>query len=90
MVSGDGDIALGSIIVPLHVNCRASRANAAMLKAMISNAIVLVQNIDEAPSISGSDATRLSVIFLECEIGNFDPHQMLNGAATCNILDDPH
>src|SRR5215472_15271747 len=48
-VSGDGDIALGSIIVPLHVNCRASSANAAILKkAMISGAIMLVRNIDKA------------------------------------------
>src|SRR5262249_50239133 len=48
-VSGDGDIALGSIIVPLHVNCHASSANAAMLKkAMISDAIMLVRNIDKA------------------------------------------
>ena len=30
-VSGDRDIALGSIIVPLHVNCRASSANTAIL-----------------------------------------------------------
>ena len=49
-VSGDGKIALGSIIVPLHVNCRAFSANAAMLKkAMISDAIMLVRNIDKAP-----------------------------------------
>jgi hypothetical protein len=49
-VAGDEDIALGSIIVPLHVNCRASWANAAMLKkAMISGAIVLVRNIDKGP-----------------------------------------
>ena len=54
-VSGDADIALGSIIVPLHVNCRASSANAAMLKkAMISDAIMLVRNIDKAHL--GSDA----------------------------------
>src|SRR5438874_9053503 len=48
----DEDIALGSIIVPLHVNCRASWANAAMLKkAMINGAIVLAWNIDKAPCI---------------------------------------
>jgi hypothetical protein len=32
-VSGDWDIALGSIIAPVHVNCRASRANAAAREA---------------------------------------------------------
>jgi hypothetical protein len=49
-VSGDGDIALGSIIVPLQVNCRASSANTAMpVKPKISDANMLVQNIDEAP-----------------------------------------
>jgi hypothetical protein len=49
-VSGAEDIALGSIIVPLHVNCRASWANAGMLKkAMINGAIVLAWNIDNAP-----------------------------------------
>src|SRR5262249_3195323 len=48
-VSGDGDIALGSIIVPLHVNCRASSANAAILKkVIISGAIMLVWNLDTA------------------------------------------
>src|SRR5205823_1574818 len=58
-VSGDGDIPLGSIIVPLHVNCRPSSANAAMLKkAMISGAIMLTRNIDKAPRISvGRDTT---------------------------------
>src|SRR5215510_12000664 len=75
-VSGDGDIAVGSIIVPLHVNCRASSANAAMLKkAMISDAIMLARNIDRAPYHFGSDAARrVDVIFLDCEIGNFDGH----------------
>src|SRR5215472_9502240 len=75
-VSGDGDIAVGSIIVPLHVNCRACSANAAMLKkAMISDAIMLARNIDKAPSHLGSDAARsIDVIFLDCEIGNFDGH----------------
>ena len=49
-VSGDGDMALGSIIVLLHVNCRASSANAAMLeKAMMSDATMLVRDIDKAP-----------------------------------------
>ena len=49
-VSGDGDKALGSIIVPLHVNCRDSSANAAMLeKAMMSDATMLVRDIDKAP-----------------------------------------
>jgi hypothetical protein len=43
-------MALGSIIVPLHVNCRASSANAAMLeKAMMSDATMLVRDIDKAP-----------------------------------------
>ena len=56
-VSGDGDIALGSIIVPLHVNCRASSANATMLKkAMTSDAVMLVRNFDKAPYHLGSDA----------------------------------
>src|SRR5262249_2823454 len=55
-VSGDGDIALGSIIVPLHVNCRASSANAAILKkVMISGAIMLVWNIDTAHLCSGAE-----------------------------------
>ena len=59
MVSGDGDIALGSIIVPLHVNCRAFSANVAMLKkAMISDAIMLARNIDKAPYHLGSVAAR--------------------------------
>jgi len=58
-VSGDGDIALGSIIVPLHVNCRAFSANVAMLKkAMISDAIMLARNIDKAPYHLGSVAAR--------------------------------
>jgi hypothetical protein len=49
-VSGDGDKPLGSIIVPLHVNCSASSANTAMLeKAMSSDANMLVRNIDKAP-----------------------------------------
>jgi len=43
-------MALGSIIVPLHVNCRASSANAAMLeKAMMSDVTMLVRDIDKAP-----------------------------------------
>jgi hypothetical protein len=43
-------MALGSIIVPLHVNCRASSANAAMLEnAMMSDATMLVRDIDKAP-----------------------------------------
>jgi hypothetical protein len=49
-VSGDGDIALGSIIVPVQVNCRASCANAAMLeKAVMNDTAMLVRNIDKAP-----------------------------------------
>ena len=58
-VSGDGDMALGSIIVPLHVNCRASSANAAMLeKAMMSDATMLVRNIGKSPYHLASDAAR--------------------------------
>ena len=52
MVSGDGDIPLGSIIVPLHANCLASSASAAVLKqAMISDAAMLGRNIDKATYI---------------------------------------
>jgi hypothetical protein len=40
---------------------------------MISDAIMLARNIDKAPYHLGSDAARrVDVIFLDCEIGNFD------------------
>ena len=43
-------MALGSIIVPLHVSCRDASANAAMLeKAVMSDATMLVRDIDKAP-----------------------------------------
>jgi hypothetical protein len=61
-VSGDGDIALGSIIVPVQVNCRASSANAATLeKAVMTDTTMLVRNIDEAPYYLDSrrDAPRM-------------------------------
>jgi len=49
-------MALGSIIVPLHVNCRASSANAAMLeKTMMSDATMLVRDIDKLLTISIAD-----------------------------------
>src|SRR5262245_40817013 len=49
-VSGDWDIALGSIIVPVQVNCRVSWANAAMLvRPTISGTSMIVRNIDKAP-----------------------------------------
>jgi hypothetical protein len=51
-VSGDWESAGGSIIIPLHVNCRASSANTVTLvKAKIS-ANMLVRNIDAAPNQS--------------------------------------
>jgi len=47
-----------------------------LMKAMISGATMLTRNIDKALSVSV--ATRhdvwLSVIFLDCELGNFDGH----------------
>jgi hypothetical protein len=56
-VSGDWESAGGSIIVPLHVNCRASSANTAMLMKHKSNAAsILAQNIDKAPTILIADA----------------------------------
>jgi hypothetical protein len=61
-VSGDGDIALGSIIVPVQVNCRASSAKAAMLEQATSrDAIMLVRNIGKAPRNLDCprDATRM-------------------------------
>src|SRR5262249_42352027 len=55
-VSGDWDIPLGSIIIPLHVNCRASSANTAMLVKPKISANMLVRNIDPAPNQTRSQA----------------------------------
>jgi hypothetical protein len=53
-VSGDWESAGGSIIIPLHVNCRASSANTATLvKHKISDAKMLVRNIDTASDLGG-------------------------------------
>jgi hypothetical protein len=75
-VSGDWESAVGSIIIPLHVNCRVSSANAAMLAKPKINANILVRNIDAAPNQSrtrrGANQCGLSVISLDREIGNFD------------------
>jgi hypothetical protein len=46
-VSGDWDIALGSIIIPVHINCCASSADTAtLMKPKISDASMPVRNIE--------------------------------------------
>jgi hypothetical protein len=75
-VSGDWESAVGSIIIPLHVNCRVSSANAAMLAKPKIDANILVRNIDAPPNQSrtprGVNQCGLSVISLNHEIGKFD------------------
>jgi hypothetical protein len=76
-VSGDWESAGGSIIIPLHVNCRASSANmATLVKHKTSDAKMLVRNIDTVPNQS-QHPTRFkwagpNVISLDREIGNLD------------------
>ena len=48
-VSGDWAISLGSIIIPLHVNCLASSANTAMLVKPKISANTPIRNIGAAP-----------------------------------------